>query len=267
MTDCVTTNSSRSRSNQPTCTSNNVINDTSLPRLQQPNYQHLNSNYDATISNDHTQNLPQSHCLSIGFLNVCGLRRRLEYPDFTDVLLKYDIICFAETKLDYTDVISCEGYTFFNKPRKERYLRKSGGIEFLVRNDLCRHVTFIDPDNEYVAWLKIRKTFQHQNDDIIVGSVYIPPQRSQFFTADEYEGFEREVTSVCGSYDSVYLMGDFNAQTGTLEDFTSPDDFFCRIFLILMNLRLNFMTKSVRWKGLVFNLGVSQKTQRKIIAV
>ena len=36
-------------------------------------------------------------------------------------------------------------------------------------------------------------------------------------------------TSVCGSYDSVYLMGDFNAQTGTLEDFTSPDDFLSNI--------------------------------------
>ena len=154
----------------------------------------------------------------------------LEYPEFNDFILKYDIICFAETKLDNTDVISCDGYTFFNKPRRERYLRKSGGLGFLVRNEICKHFSFVDAESEYVAWLKIRKSFQHQNDDLVIGSVYIPPQQSQFFSNDEFECFEQEITSVCSSNDSVYIMGDFNAQTSTLEDYTSSDEFLSKYF-------------------------------------
>ena len=164
------------------------------PRTCTPTYTNL--------PNEDSQSMSQSHCLSVGFLNVCGLKRRLEYPEFNELILKYDIICFAETKLDNTDVISCDGYTFFNKPRRERYIRKSGGLGFLVRNEICKHVSFVDAESEYVAWLKIRKSFQHQNDDLVIGSVYIPPQQSQFFSTDEFECFEREITSVCSSNDS-----------------------------------------------------------------
>ena len=124
--------------------------------------------------NHNMQNLQYSYRLSVGFLNVCSLTRRIDYHEFTDFIQKYDIICFAETKLDDTDVISCCGYTFFIKPRKDKYLSNLDGLRFLVRENICKHVKFVDFDFEYIAWLKIRKSFQHQNDDIIIRSDYIP---------------------------------------------------------------------------------------------
>ena len=36
---------------------------------------------------------------------------------------------------------------------------------------------------------------------------------------------ENDITSLCSQHDYVFLLGDFNAQTGTLEDFTTPDTF------------------------------------------
>ena len=48
--------------------------------------------------------------LSFGSVNVCGLKRRLDYPEFVDTVCKYDCLCITETKLDDTDVISVPGY-------------------------------------------------------------------------------------------------------------------------------------------------------------
>ena len=62
---------------------------------------------------------------------VCGLKRRVQYPDFISFVNQYDVVCLAETKLDETDVVLLDGYTFISQPRRQEYLRKSGGIGFL----------------------------------------------------------------------------------------------------------------------------------------
>ena len=70
--------------------------------------------------------------LSIGSLNVCGLKRRIHYPEFIEIIQKFDILCLSETKLTDTDVISCDGFTFFNQPRRQKFIRTSEGIGFLA---------------------------------------------------------------------------------------------------------------------------------------
>ena len=56
----------------------------------------------------HTSGLEQSQfqpyynlTIKIGSLNVCGLRRRAQYPDFVEMVNEHDILCFSETKTDY----------------------------------------------------------------------------------------------------------------------------------------------------------------------
>ena len=61
-------------------------------------------------------------------LNVCGLKRRAEYPEFIEFVKKYDLVCFSETKIDATDIISFPGFCCYDQPRKQKYSRKSGGI-------------------------------------------------------------------------------------------------------------------------------------------
>ena len=56
--------------------------------------------------------------IQIGSLNVCGLRRRLRYPEFQSLISKYDVFCVQETKLDNIDVISLNNYTFLSQIRK-----------------------------------------------------------------------------------------------------------------------------------------------------
>lgn len=45
-------------------------------------------------------------------LNVSGLKRRLNYPEFLEQMKHYDVIILLETKLDTTDIVDIDGYTF-----------------------------------------------------------------------------------------------------------------------------------------------------------
>ena len=63
-----------------------------------------------------------------GCINVCGLKHRLNYPEFEETVTNFDILCVTETKLAHTDVISVPGYNFLSQQRKQMFIRKSGGI-------------------------------------------------------------------------------------------------------------------------------------------
>ena len=51
--------------------------------------------------------------LNIGSLNVCGLKSRLNYQEFVEVIKSYHIFCVQETKIDDFDAIHCDDYNFF----------------------------------------------------------------------------------------------------------------------------------------------------------
>lgn len=101
---------------------------------------------------------------------------------------------------------------------------------FFVRQNLIKFVELVDTHSEYIAWIKISKQFHGLDKDILIGNVYIPPQDSRFFNDDEFEFFEQEIASACSRDDYVCILGDFNAQTGELADFTSADNFLAEYF-------------------------------------
>lgn len=147
------------------------------------------------------------------------------YPEFVELVRKHDILCVCETKLDKEDVISCDGYTFINEPRKQAYYRKSGGLGLFIRDNLIKFVEILRSTTEYISWIKISKQLLKTEDDLLLGTVYIPPQQSRFFNEDELELLDQEITSSMSSYKNVCIMGDFNAQTSDLADYTLADNF------------------------------------------
>ena len=60
-------------------------------------------------------------------------------------------------------------------------MRKSGGLGFLVHNNISNHVKVVETETEYISWLKLSKQFHKHEQDIMIASVYIPPQQSSFF--------------------------------------------------------------------------------------
>ena len=58
--------------------------------------------------------------LNFLFLNVCGLKSKLKFQEFNDIVQKYDACFFVESKLDDLDVIEVpNGYTYVTKNRKK----------------------------------------------------------------------------------------------------------------------------------------------------
>ena len=182
---------------------------------------------DTTRANSHTD---QHLCdaINIGTLNVCGLKTRSQYPIFIELINKYDIFCVNETKLDIYDDISIPNYTFLSKVRKQEYLRKSGGIGIFVNNNLFKQVEIIESESEYILWLKIKKCLN--NDDLILGVFYVPPQSSRFYNDHDFSCFESEITNMCCIYPNVALTGDANAHTSQLPDYIIEDQFLADHF-------------------------------------
>lgn len=96
--------------------------------------------------------------MKIGSLNVCGLKYRCNYQEFVDLISEYDIFCIQESKVDEYDIINVPQFKFFSKPCSEKYLRKSGGIGFFVRNTFLDFVEIIETNCDYIFWLKLITT-------------------------------------------------------------------------------------------------------------
>ena len=219
----------------------------------------------ASHSNNNTKNsgsflhLPLLNCAS---LNVCGLKRRLHYPDFCELVHKYDIFCVCETKLDKYDSIELHGFTFISQCRKQKFIRKSGGLGVFVRNELSEFITQEDSESDYIMWLKINKTAFKTNEDLYIGVVYVPPSDSRFNTIDETNIFNVEVANMCIDNKYVFLMGDFNARVCNKDDFVDADDFLTHHLSLddTMDGSLNISSKLEKT-----NLSKHRVSQDKII--
>ena len=149
-------------------------------------YFDISTDVSASHSNNNTKNggsFLHQPLLNCAFLNVCGLKRRLHYPDFCELLHKYDIFCVCETKYDS---IEFHGFTFISQCRKQNFIRKSGGLGVFVRNELSEFITQVDSESDYINMcLKINEMDFKRNEDLYIGVVYVPPSDSRFNTIDE----------------------------------------------------------------------------------
>ena len=76
----------------------------------------VNININSSSSNSSTD----KKSLYFDSLNVCGLKRRILFPEFSDLANKYDLFCVCETKLDTFDDINLPGYVFLSQCRKQK---------------------------------------------------------------------------------------------------------------------------------------------------
>ena len=257
-------NSNDSSSNSNDSSSNS--NDSSSNSYDSSSNSNGSSSNDGNSSDSHLSenstsfyNIDNLKCAS---LNVCGLKRRLNYPEFYTLINKFDIFCVNETKLDNSDIISVQGYTFMSQPRKQRYLRKSGGIGAFVKNDLFQHISVIETESDYILWFKLSKTLTHTDEDIFFGAVYLPPTESRFNTQDELDLFEVEILNMSVQHKYVFLTGDFNARTQTLEDFLDADDFLVRHFDFDVSMQEFYNASSLLSK---FNMNRKRSSKDKKI--
>jgi hypothetical protein len=134
---------------------------------------------------------------------------------------EFDIVCLCETMLDRADeynvIDAFEGFIPRFKHRTE-YKRKSGGIATLFKATVIDFIHDIEiHDLEIAQFFKIDKGLCGM--EFILGTVYIPPEGSEYLKGDEFESLMDTLFVLNANHDLPFcLVGDFNARTGRMED-------------------------------------------------
>ena len=85
-----------------------------------------------------------NHDIQLLYLNCCGFKSKLKYPEFENLIRSNDFVCFVETKTDMFDSIDLPGYVFKSKHRKNVARMRSGGILLGFRENLVNHVQILE---------------------------------------------------------------------------------------------------------------------------
>jgi len=156
---------------------------------------------------------------------VCGLKRRVLFPDFLQCINNYDVFCICESKLDKHDIIDVQGYTYLSLLRNQTVKRKSGGIGIFVKNTLAPYVEILPSTTEYVFFIKVDKCILGLDEPLLIGTIYCPPENSRFYNEDLFDSLSNDITEYCSKFKYVFLNGDINGRISNENDFVLVDDF------------------------------------------
>ncbi|VDI00448.1 Hypothetical predicted protein [Mytilus galloprovincialis] len=174
--------------------------------------------------NSPRKNISAGSDLNILCLNCCGIKSRVNYPEFKDIIDNHEIVCLVETKTDDIDVINLPGYEFKMKNRKKVTKTRSGGITVGYKEHLKTMIEIIDTECkyvicEYVMWFQVNgKTF-NLDKPVVFGVVYIPPEYTRYSSDEAVNEIEQEFLRFSNISNYICLLGDFNARTGCDDDF------------------------------------------------
>ena len=104
-------------------------------------------------------------------------------------------------------------YDCFLKNRKQKTAKRSDRIVNFINNNVSNHFSENPTDCEYVQWFKVSRGLTQTEEDLIIGTIYIPPKNTKYFSVDILEAFYSEVEQLDTDYKYVILVGDFNART------------------------------------------------------
>ena len=117
--------------------------------------------------------------LKILSINVCGLKKKLNTPEFVNLINSYDIIGVQETRLDDADCITIPSYTVVCQNRQKLSRYRSGGTAVIIRDTILPHVKFGKSDSKLTQFFTLRNTLTILQENIHFGLIYIYPQQDQ----------------------------------------------------------------------------------------
>ncbi|CAG2223181.1 unnamed protein product [Mytilus edulis] len=160
--------------------------------------------------------------INLIYINCCGLKHKLQYPEFETLLQKHEVLCFVESKTDDMDEICIPGYKIKAKNRRKISRVKSGGIVLGFRENISDCIQVIETNSKFVLWCKISRLFK--DGDVILGVVYIPPEYTAYSSPDAFGEIESEYLELSSKYENIFMVGDFNARTASEKDYIFIDE-------------------------------------------
>ena len=150
-------------------------------------------------------------------LNVCGLASKLKFGIFEETIKEYDFVCLNEIK---TDFIAPDEFMDFEAFVSQKTNRKGKtiGIAILANKKNSMNLKLLDTSSNYILWLLVED--DSSTFDFILGAVYIPCGLSLADSEAIFDEISLDIVKIKSVHDKpLILMGDFNARTGTKEDF------------------------------------------------
>ncbi|CAG2203008.1 unnamed protein product [Mytilus edulis] len=98
-----------------------------------------------------------------------------------------------------------------------------GGLAVAYKNHLKDNIEYIKTESKFVLWCKISKVI-NISDDILLGIIYIPPEYTSYSSIDAINEIEMELFELSHRFSKCLLVGDFNARTGSEDDFIFVPD-------------------------------------------
>ena len=113
--------------------------------------------------------------------------------------------------------------TMLKNRENSKEKRNSRGIAVYVRKTTIGGTSFVISRNKNILWIKLDTSFFDLDKDLYLGTVYISPNTSQVIDQELLDDFESEIVNFTLKGD-VILQGDFNARTGSMQEFAVHDD-------------------------------------------
>ena len=159
------------------------------------------------------------HFISIGAWNVCGMKNKLDDPDFIQEFPPHDINIVSETFSDKNG-FHIQGFKCFNAIRKnknKKARRNSGGVAVLIKDNLSKFIKFVRTTADHMIWLKISKDLTGYPKDMFLCGAYIPPNQSpyyeQFPDCDMFDLLSQDLMRF-SKQGHIMIMGDLNSRIG-----------------------------------------------------
>lgn len=137
-------------------------------------------------------------------INVCGLKSKLNIPEFNELIHQYDLIGLQETKLDDIDSVNISGYKIFCNNRQKISRYRSGGTALLVKENIAPYVKIGKAKSKLIQRFSISNKITRTHNDIQCGLIYLPPNKSKYASEDPYLEIQAELT-LCHQITLSYL--------------------------------------------------------------
>ena len=158
--------------------------------------------------------------MKIVSLNVCGLTSKVSPCVLEDYIQAFDIICLSETKAKIHEMSEFSNFKAINPSHKEKSHKYHGihGMCILVKEYLQDHIKEIKSKHNSSQWIEVSNP--QTKSSVIIGSVYIPHEKSKYFDENTFDKLQDDLTTIQASYpvSPILLVGDFNSRTSNDED-------------------------------------------------
>ena len=154
-------------------------------------------------------NLRQS--LRVGAWNVLSRREDDHLSLLSSELKRLDIgiAALSEVRRPECGEIMVGGYTYYWSGRSDGY--HAHGVAVAVSNKLTPMIIEVTPVNECI----MRRRIRHSLGVMSLVSVYAPTEVGDLTVKDSFYATLESVVDQCPRRDTLLVLGDFNASTGT----------------------------------------------------